>query len=358
MRPHTRAFEHRMKRLVFVVLAFVALASCKRAPEPSAAPSASTAPPAASASVLITQPTPTPPTPPTPKRGPKQPSLVELGIPITKTHEEKRRPWRQLQEVNWQRVAEGEPPLPPETARERGRCENGMLPIRGELLLDAKGRDDTDEVLLLQNRSCTHFLTNNRGVNALCDRFDRDEWLDLSRDLPKKQLDFCIDRYEFPNAYGEYPLVVVTYSESKKYCEKAGKRLCTESEWTLACEGAEGRPYPYGYERDETACRIGILAPGPDKDTFRPRTLAHTAHGIDFAWQGKRSGESPRCLSPFGVEDMTGNVDEWTKNVRRYGYEMIMKGGHWGPARQRCRPQTRGHGPHYVRYDQGFRCCK
>lgn len=336
-----------MRWLAFTVA--VVVVSCKSVSRPSPSPSASSVPPAPSA-VTVAK--------PKPKPKPKQPRLLELGVPITKTFEEKRRPWRQVQEVNWQRIADGEPVLPAETERSAGACEPGMLPIQGGLLLDKKGREDNDEVLLLQNRACAHFLTNDHGVNSLCDRFDRDKWLALSHDLPRKSLQFCIDRYEFPNSYGEYPLVVVTYSESKKYCEKVGKRLCNESEWTLACEGEEGKPYPYGYERDETACRIGILAAGPDKDTFRPRTLPHTAHGIDFAWQGKRSGESPRCVSPFGVEDMTGNVDEWTKNVRRYGYEMIMKGGHWGPARQRCRPQTRGHGPYYVRYDQGFRCCK
>lgn len=339
-----------MRRLA--LFALVLVAGCQSPSRPSPAPSASTATSASAAVAVV------PPTPPKAKPKPQKPRLEELGVTITKLYEEKRRPWRQVQEVNWQRVAEGEPALPTETARDAGSCEPGMLPVKGGLLLDTKGRDENDEVLLLQNRACTHFLTNNHGVNALCDRFSREKWLALARDLPRKPLEFCIDRYEFPNSYGEYPLVVVTYSESKKYCEKVGKRLCTESEWTLACEGEEGRPYPYGYERDETACRIGILAAGPGKDTFRPRTLPHTARGIDFAWQGKRSGESPRCVSPFGVEDMTGNVDEWTKNVRRYGYEMIMKGGHWGPARQRCRPQTRGHGPYYVRYDQGFRCCK
>ncbi len=322
---------------------------CKARPdEPRAAPptpSAST--PSASTSVAPAASKPAPP--------PKKPSLPDWTV--TKTFREKRLSWRQIAEVNWQPVADGLPPLPTETPRDSKGCQAGMLPIEGGMLLDARGREDTDEVLILQNRACTHFRTNDHGVNALCDTFDRQKWLDLSRELPRKQLKLCIDRYEFPNVYGEFPLVVVTYSEAKKHCEKAGKRICTESEWTLACEGEEGRPYPYGYERDKTACTIDILAPGPDGDTFKPRTLPHTARGIDFAWHGTRSGESPRCVSPFGVEDMTGNVDEWTKNVRRYGYEMIMKGGHWGPARQRCRPQTRGHGPYYVRYNQGFRCC-
>jgi hypothetical protein len=277
---------------------------------------------------------------------------------VTKVHEQKRLSWKQIAEVNWQAVAEGQPALLAETERDRKWCEPGMLPVEGRMLLDTRGREDTDDVLLLQNRACSHFLTAARSVNALCDRFDRAKWLEISKELPRKPIKVCIDRYEFPNVYGDFPLVVVRYAEAKKYCEGVGKRLCTESEWTLACEGEEGRPYPYGYERDESACRIGVLAAGAPKDTFAPRTLPSTARGIDFAWQGKRSGESPKCVSPFGAEDMTGNVDEWTKNVRRYGYEMIMKGGHWGPARQRCRPQTRGHGPNYVRYDQGFRCCK
>ena len=94
-----------------------------------------------------------------------------------------------------------------------------------------------------------------------------------------------------------------------------------------------------------------------ERQVASPRTTARTAHGADHSWRGTRSGEAARCVSPYGIHDLTGNVDEWTQSVRRGGYQMILKGGHWGPARQRCRPQTRGHGPHYVRYDQGFRCC-
>lgn len=299
--------------------------------------------------------------PPAPKPSPpkpKRPALVELGLEVTRSYDEDRHVWRQIQGVNWQAASESLPALPAEEPRDPKRCPAGMLLVEGGFLVDEKGRDDNDRVQSLQNEACTFWRTADHGVEGLCDRFDRQRWLESSRPLSRKPLRFCIDRYEFPNARGEFPLVVVTYAESKAYCERVGKRLCTESEWTFACEGEEGRPYPYGWERDQTACPIGIFGPGPDKDMFAPRTIARTARGIDRSWRGKRSGESPRCVSPFGVEDMTGNVDEWTRTVRRYGYEMIMKGGHWGPARQRCRPQTRGHGPFYVRYDQGFRCCR
>lgn len=286
------------------------------------------------------------------------PPLVALGFELTATHREPRLSWRQIDKMYWQASPDGLPALGPETAMDPKQCPAGMLLVDGGFLVDAKGNDANDEITFAQNAACSRWLTPDHGLNGVCDRFDRDRWLSISAKYPRKHLRFCIDRYEFPNVYGEFPLVVSTFAESEKSCSKVGKRLCSESEWTLACEGEEGLPFPYGYERDGTRCNIGILAAAPDSDTFKPRFLERTARGIDFAWHGKRSGESPRCVSPYGVQDITGNVDEWTRSVRSYGYKMIMKGGHWGPGRHRCRPQTRGHGPYYIRYDQGFRCCK
>lgn len=289
---------------------------------------------------------------------PREPAVVSLGFEITKRYERKRFTWLQVERLNWQASVGNRmalQTLPP--IGETEGCPSGMLRVRGKFLLDTKGRDDTDEVQLVQNRSCEKWRTNDHGVNGLCDVFAREDWLERKQSLETRGVDVCVDRFEFPNTFGEYPLVVTTFAEAERYCKGVDKRLCDENEWTLACEGEEGLPYPYGYARDKEICNIDVLAPGPDKDTFRPRTTAHTARGLDLAWQGKRSGESAHCVSPYGVYDMTGNVDEWTRSVRRYGYRMILKGGHWGPARQRCRPQTRGHGPRYVRYDQGFRCC-
>ncbi|MBK7580494.1 MAG: SUMF1/EgtB/PvdO family nonheme iron enzyme [Myxococcales bacterium] len=285
------------------------------------------------------------------------PRLAALGFALTQTYREPRFEWRRWQELYWQGVADSLPALPPEPAADGKGCTAGMLRVKGSFVLDTSKRDDTDAVAGYQNETCTFWRTADHGENGLCDRFDAAKWRVKLEGLPRKQLDFCIDRYEYPNAYAEFPLVVVTFAEAVAFCKKEQKRLCDENEWTFACEGEEALPYPYGFERDSAKCNISVLGPGPTKDMFSPRTTGDTAKGIDLSWRGKRSGEMRACASPFGVMDMTGNIDEWTLNARKYGRKMIMKGGHWGPARQRCRPATRGHGPFYVRYDQGFRCC-
>ncbi len=51
-------------------------------------------------------------------------------------------------------------------------------------------------------------------------------------------------------------MIYVSWYEAKSLCERSGKRLCTEEEWTFACEGEEATPYPYGYVRSDTKCVI------------------------------------------------------------------------------------------------------
>ncbi len=61
----------------------------------------------------------------------------------------------------------------------------------------------------------------------------------------------CIaNTYEWPNKEGSGPEVMNRFHQAQVKCAAVGKRLCTESEWTLACEGPEMKPFPYGYSRD------------------------------------------------------------------------------------------------------------
>ena len=170
---------------------------------------------------------------------------------------------------------------------------------------------------------------------------------------------FCVDRYEWPNKAGALPQYMASWNEAKASCEGMGKRLCSDTEWTLACEGPDRQPYPYGdgYVRDDRACNIDkpYIWPHPEK-IFEAKTQGDELSRLD---QREPSGSRVACVSPYGVHDMVGNVDEWVVNESQLGkpYRSGLKGGYWGPVRTRCRPMTTAHEEGFRYYQIGFRCC-
>ena len=170
---------------------------------------------------------------------------------------------------------------------------------------------------------------------------------------------FCIDRYEWPNRAGVLPAYMASFRDATVACESQGKRLCDDTEWTLACEGPERQPYPYGtgFARDDRACNIDkpYVWPRPEK-IFNPDTQDEELARLD---QREPSGSRTSCVSPYGVHDMVGNVDEWVVNASQSGRPHLsgLKGGYWGPVRTRCRPMTTAHDESFKYYQIGFRCC-
>jgi formylglycine-generating enzyme required for sulfatase activity len=174
---------------------------------------------------------------------------------------------------------------------------------------------------------------------------------------------FCVDRYEWPNRAGERPSVLVSWAEARATCETAGKRLCDESEWLFACEGEDMVPYVYGYERDATACTIDrpyVERPAtPFKRWDDCMADDHCRTAFEKLDQREPAGSHDRCVSPFGAYDMNGNVNEWVNLPgERYPKRSGLKGGWWGPVRDRCRPTVRFHDESDWGYEIGFRCCK
>jgi len=172
---------------------------------------------------------------------------------------------------------------------------------------------------------------------------------------PTQKKHYCMDKYEWPNQVGENPVVMQDWFQARNACSAIGKRLCTEDEWTLACEGPEHLPYPYGYERDATACNID-----KSHDSINEKALSNPQlRGAEVArlWKAEPSGARERCVSPFGVHDMTGNVDEWTLNETGKPHRSALKGGYWSWVRGRCRPVTPGHEEDFKYYNIGWRCC-
>lgn len=270
--------------------------------------------------------------------------------------------WRSVDKKHWQAVAmnggvaaEGEPTEVTDAREATGAgCPAGMVRVKGSYRLD-RGGDGSGDVERTQDAACTEWV--NRDFPARCQTFDRKKIERDAADRKTKALDYCIDRFEYPNVAGQNPMIVVTFNEAAALCKQSKKRLCSESEWTFACEGEEERPYPYGFERDATACVVDRAWRPFNEGAMSPRSGTRAREEVDRLWQGEPSGSRNGCRSPFGVYDMTGNVDEWTRSVRTTGYASVLKGGYWGPVRARCRPATRAHNEEFVAYQQGFRCC-
>jgi formylglycine-generating enzyme required for sulfatase activity len=173
---------------------------------------------------------------------------------------------------------------------------------------------------------------------------------------------FCIDRYEWPNKKAAIPMVLVSWPEALEMCKDIGKRLCTVEEFNFACEGEAMLPYTYGYERDKTKCNIDkpyrqrrIRLSKYEKCIADPRCRDE----LERLDQREPAGSRAGCVSPFGVHDLNGNVNEWVyRTEQRHPNRSGLKSGWWGPIRSRCRPTTGFHKEGDWGYEAGFRCCR
>jgi formylglycine-generating enzyme len=288
------------------------------------------------------------PEPTRPVTAPEAPSVDDSATPSLQTTPA--REWHLVMGKHWQiNGPRGEDPALTD-AREgtRGACPTGMVSVHGKMKVHAM----LDE---MQLQACTDWI--DKKWPARCGDYDRDKWLAMSKDIPTQNIDVCMDRFEYPNRKDEYPVILVSWYEARDACKTEGKRLCSEDEWTYACEGDEATPYPGGYSREASECVNDRPWRKFDDRALSPRTGPRAMAELDRLWQGLPSGARPGCKSVSGVYDMTGNIDEWTTSSIPGQRPSVLKGGYWGPVRTRCRPATKAHDETHMFYQQGFRCC-
>jgi formylglycine-generating enzyme required for sulfatase activity len=166
-----------------------------------------------------------------------------------------------------------------------------------------------------------------------------------------------MDRFEAPNRRGAKPLVMESFLSATRWCTKRGKRMCSEREWELGCEGPRYQPLAYGWGVDVKLCNSNKGWIKVDFDAFGG-AKEDADKEAKRLWQGSASGRYATCVSPFGIYDMMGNVEEWVSSRQSRKFPGALMGGFWSKPWTGCRGTNDAHQPSFAFYETGFRCCK
>lgn len=232
-----------------------------------------------------------------------------------------------------------------------GACPAGMVLVEGDYCTLGSGHADEKAV----EHQCLEEWYAEQNKKRVCEKFAEGKSKCVGKKVPKR---YCIDRYEYPNVRGARAEVMNRFHQAQVKCAAQGKRMCTESEWTFACEGPDMKPFPYGYQRDPKKCNGDAEWDAPKMPKVAKRDEAELAR----LWQGVPSGQ-PECVSDFGVYDLPGNADEVVASETFEGgwrskYESITTGGPWYKGvRNQCRPKIYTHDEGFYYYYLSFRCC-
>lgn len=241
-------------------------------------------------------------------------------------------------------------------------CPDGMVRVEGQYCPDVEQTCVEHHEELVRDRKRQARDDGAKKPSTVSERCLRYAEPSVCKSKERQPKLFCIDRYEHPNRAGELPTLLVSWTDAKKACEAQGKRLCTEAEFNFACEGEAMLPYTYGFVRDATKCSIDKEYRKRRKKLYPyercQRTPACKEHLAELD-QRLPAGSMKDCVSPFGVYDMNGNINEWVELPgKKYPDRSGLKGGWWGPVRNRCRPTVGFHKEDDYGYEAGFRCCK
>jgi serine/threonine-protein kinase len=326
------------KSLLRLVLAALLLTACSGGqmptPPPTEAATATTAPPAQAAETPL--PTPSATTPPTTAPTPSAP-----GGPVTRTTEA-------TVETAAPTAGTSSDDGSPALGDTRLRPADGMVMVYvpGGTFPMGSTEDDPDAV---RDELPQHMVTldgfwidQTEVTNAQFLQFLNEQGNSGPEGTKRIVLDQGYtrisqegDRFTTTEAGLDWPVLMVTWHGAADYCQWAGGRLPTESEWEYAARGPQGNLYPWG---------------------DAPPTCDLANYG-DCNRAAARVGSRPGGASWCGALDMAGNVWEWVADRfgpysarpqenpsgPAWGDVPVLRGGGWHSPRWELRAAYRQH---------------
>ncbi len=246
--------------------------------------------------------------------------------------------------------------------QERAKYQNFVNYVGAEMLfipsgqfhMGSNGRDSApqEQPVTLTTISC-FYISRFPITNAQYERFDPSHRAKRS-----------------PSVNDSHPVVYVSSHHALEFCAWLGARdgkryrLPTEAEWEYAARGSDGRSYPWGDRLD-----AGHFANFADRRTNFPWSDRNIDDGYA---ETAPVGSYPRGASPFGPEDMSGNVFEWCLDFFDFyraapggrtnprgpsnGQKRVYRGGSWKSRASSLRTSARAFNtPDYSSNDVGFR---
>ena len=149
--------------------------------------------------------------------------------------------------------------------------------------------------------------------------------------------------------FTNHPVTGVTYPDAIAYAKWAGKRLPTAEEWEAAARWLDARIYPWGneFQSDENTYHCNSLEYSQFRNNLLPMEVGSFSNG----------------KSPYGVDDLAGNVWEWTSTARPLGGSdrmlQVCKGGSFMTTAALIRASNIFlEDPDLAHQDIGFRCAR
>ncbi|MEI6915838.1 MAG: formylglycine-generating enzyme family protein [Armatimonadota bacterium] len=158
----------------------------------------------------------------------------------------------------------------------------------------------------------------------------------------------------------DHPVVGVSWYDAEAYCAWAGGRLPTEAEWEKAARwtGIYSNVYPWGNTWDAEKC-----------NNYSDYNFAGGGYG---RFETSPVGSYPSGSSPYGCQDMAGNVWEWCADWYKsypgstspFDYtdtDRVLRGGSWNNSDSYYRTASRigsSPGSAWYFYWYGFRLAR